>query len=147
ARFAFVVLHIGVDTFRPVQEDDPTQHPMHSEYYEVTQEVADAVSSAKAEGRRVVAVGTTSVRVLESASSDSTPSGLRAGAGFTRLFIHPGYRFKIVDALITNFHLPRSTLVMLVSALAGRERLLAAYREAVEREYRFFSFGDAMLIE
>jgi len=142
----FVVLHIGIDTFRPVQEEDPTKHPMHREYYEVSEEVAARVIGAKAEGRRVMAVGTTTVRVLESAAVEGDPPGLRVGSGWTELFIYPGYRFKIVDALVTNFHLPRSTLVMLVSALAGRDPLLRAYREAVERRYRFYSFGDAMLI-
>ncbi len=146
ARFAFVTLHIGIDTFRPIQEDDPTQHPMHREYYEVSDAVAEEVSAAKREGRRVIAVGTTSVRVLESASTDESPSRLKAGSGWTQLFIYPGYRFKMVDALVTNFHLPRSTLVMLVSALVGKDLLLSAYREAVERRYRFFSFGDAMFV-
>lgn len=142
---AFVLLHIGVDTFRPVQEDDPTTHPMHSEYYEVSEKVASQVTAAKTEGRRVIAVGTTAVRVLESAS-EADPPHLRAGGGWTKLFIYPGYRFKIVDSLITNFHLPRSTLVMLVSALAGRDTLLSAYQEAVHQRYRFFSFGDSMFI-
>ncbi len=146
AAFSFVVLHIGVDTFRPIQEEDPTRHPMHSEYYEVPAEVAARVNRAKAEGRRVIAVGTTAVRVLESAVAEGGPPCVAAGAGWTRLFIYPGYRFRIVDALITNFHLPRSTLIMLVSAFAGRERVLAAYEEAVRRRYRFFSFGDAMFI-
>jgi S-adenosylmethionine:tRNA ribosyltransferase-isomerase len=147
ARFAFVTLHIGIDTFRPVQEEDPTQHPMHREYYEVSEAVAEEVSAARREGRRVIAVGTTSVRVLESASTEESPSTLKPGTGWTQLFIYPGYRFKMVDALVTNFHLPRSTLVMLVSALAGKESLLGAYHEAVEQRYRFFSFGDAMFIQ
>lgn len=142
----FVTLHIGIDTFRPVQEEDPTKHPMHREYYEVPDAAADSVSAAKREGRRVIAVGTTSVRVLESVALEGHGAGIRAGSGWTDLFIYPGYRFKVVDALVTNFHLPRSTLVMLVSALAGREKLLRAYREAVDRRYRFYSFGDAMLI-
>jgi S-adenosylmethionine:tRNA ribosyltransferase-isomerase len=146
ARLAFVTLHIGIDTFRPVQEEDPTLHPMHREYYEVPEEVASEIASAKREGRRVIAVGTTTVRVLESAAADVAPPTVAAGSGWTDLFIYPGYRFKVVDALITNFHLPRSTLIMLVSALVGREQLLRAYAEAVERRYRFFSFGDAMLI-
>ena len=145
-QIGFVTLHIGIDTFRPVQEEDPTEHPMHREYYEVPEGVAAQVNAAKAEGRRVIAVGTTTVRVLESAGVDGEPSSLRVGSGWTELFIYPGYRFKIVDALVTNFHLPRSTLVMLVSALAGRDNLLHAYREAVEQRYRFYSFGDAMLI-
>lgn len=146
ARFAFVTLHIGIDTFRPVQEEDPTEHPMHREYYEVPEEVAEEIMAAKADGRRVIAVGTTTVRVLESVATEDVPPTVQAGSGWTELFIYPGYRFKVVDALITNFHLPRSTLVMLVSALAGRERLLEAYREAVEQQYRFYSFGDAMLV-
>ncbi len=145
-QIGFVTLHIGIDTFRPVQEEDPTQHPMHREYYEVSEEVAARVDAAKREGRRVIAVGTTTVRVLESAGVEGDPPRLRVGSGWTELFIYPGYRFKIVDALVTNFHLPRSTLVMLVSALAGRDNLLRAYREAVEQHYRFYSFGDAMLI-
>ncbi len=142
----YVLLHIGVDTFRPVQEEDPTEHPMHSEYYEVSESTARAVSEAKREGRRVIAVGTTSIRVLESVATDENPPSLRPGSGSTRLFIYPGYHFKVADAMITNFHLPRSTLIMLVSAFAGRERLLHAYEVAVRERYRFFSFGDAMLI-
>lgn len=145
-QIGFVTLHIGIDTFRPVQEEDPTQHPMHREYYEVPEEVAAQVEAAKAEGRRVIAVGTTTVRVVESAALEGDPPCLRVGSGWTELFIYPGYRFKIVDALVTNFHLPRSTLVMLVSALAGRDLLLRGYQEAVEQRYRFYSFGDAMLI-
>lgn len=146
ASFVFVTLHIGIDTFRPVQEDDPAKHPMHREYYEMPEPVAEKIVAAKRDGRRVIAVGTTSVRVLESVANGDVASLVRTGSGWTDLFIYPGYRFKVVDALITNFHLPRSTLVMMVSALAGRERLLAAYREAVEKRYRFYSFGDAMLI-
>lgn len=146
ARIAFVTLHIGIDTFRPVQEEDPTLHPMHREFYEIPEDVAEEITAARREGRRVIAVGTTTVRVLESAARDSSPAKLPAGSAWTDLFIYPGYRFKAVDALITNFHLPRSTLIMLVSALAGRERLLGAYAEAVRLRYRFFSFGDAMLI-
>jgi S-adenosylmethionine:tRNA ribosyltransferase-isomerase len=144
-----VTLHVGLDTFRPVQVDDPTQHTMHSEYYELSPAAADAINQAKREGRRVVAVGTTSVRVLETAGQQAEREGLaelQPGAGDTSIFIYPPYRFRVVDALITNFHLPRSTLLMLVSALAGRERMLAAYAEAVRERYRFFSFGDAMLI-
>lgn len=146
ARFAFVTLHIGIDTFRPVQEDDPRQHPMHREYYEVSDEAAGEMAAARREGRRVIAVGTTTVRVLESVAGEDAAEAVRPGSGWTELFIYPGYRFKVVDALITNFHLPRSTLLMLVSALAGRDLLLQAYREAVERHYRFYSFGDAMLV-
>jgi len=143
---SFVTLHIGIDTFRPVQEEDPTEHPMHREYYEVPEEAAREITMAKREGRRVIAVGTTTVRVLESAATQGNPASMVAGSGWTQLFIYPGYRFNVVDALVTNFHIPRSTLVMLVSALAGRERLLTAYREAVEQGYRFYSFGDAMLV-
>lgn len=146
ARFAFVTLHIGIDTFRPVQEADPTQHPMHREYYEVSEAVAEEVGAARREGRRVIAVGTTTVRVLESVAQEGTSAGVIAGSGWTDLFIYPGYRFKVVDALVTNFHLPRSTLIMLVSALAGQKLLAEAYREAVARGYRFYSFGDAMLV-
>jgi len=147
ASFAFVLLHIGIDTFRPIQEEDPTQHPMHREYYEVPEAAALEIRRAKAEGRRVIAVGTTTVRVLETAARNSgTEGGPAAGAGWSELFIYPGFTFKVVDALITNFHLPRSTLMMLVSALAGRERLLSAYREAMEEGYRFYSFGDGMLL-
>ena len=146
ARFAFVTLHIGIDTFRPVQEEDPTRHPMHREYYEVPEEAAREIVAARREGRRIIAVGTTTVRVLESVARDRPVEDFRATSGWTDLFIYPGYRFKAVDALVTNFHLPRSTLVMLVSALVGRELLLRSYREAVEKSYRFFSFGDAMLV-
>ncbi len=146
ARFAFVTLHIGIDTFRPVQEEDPRHHPMHREYYQVSEQAAAEITAARREGRRIIAVGTTTVRVLESAASDGGTPAIAAGRGWTDLFIYPGYRFKLVDALVTNFHLPRSTLIMLVSALAGRDPLLRAYREAVEQRYRFYSFGDAMLV-
>ncbi len=146
ARFVFVTLHIGIDTFRPVQEEDPRRHPMHREYYEVSEQAAAEIMAARREGRRIIAVGTTTVRVLESAATDGDTPAIAAGCGWTDLFIYPGYRFKLVDALVTNFHLPRSTLIMLVSALVGRDPLLRAYREAVERRYRFYSFGDAMLI-
>jgi S-adenosylmethionine:tRNA ribosyltransferase-isomerase len=146
ARFAFITLHIGIDTFRPVQEDDPRKHPMHREYYDVPESTAESVDAAKREGRRVIAVGTTTVRVLESAGSGEAGRGIRAGSGWTELFIYPGYRFRVVDCMVTNFHLPRSTLVMMVSAFAGRELLLRAYREAIESRYRFYSFGDAMLM-
>lgn len=138
-----VLLHVGLGTFRPVKAEDVSEHKMHSEFYEVTPEAAEAVNRAKAEGRRVIAVGTTSVRTLESAASDGL---LTPGSGWTDIFITPGYRFQMVDALITNFHLPGSTLIMLVSALMGRDKTLTAYREAVEQRYRFFSFGDAMFI-
>ncbi len=141
---AFVTLHVGLGTFRPVKVDDVTNHHMHSEYYEVTQETADLVNETKKQGGRVICVGTTSCRTVESAS---TPDGiLHAGSGNTEIFIYPGYQFKILDALITNFHLPESTLVMLVSALAGKEQVLGAYEEAIKERYRLFSFGDAMFI-
>lgn len=140
----FVTLHVGLGTFRPVKTENVLEHHMHSEYYEVTQEAADTVNRVKAAGGRIVCVGTTSCRTLESAADEE--GKLRAGRGNTDIFIYPGYRFKVLDALITNFHLPESTLVMLVSALAGREHVLAAYEEAIKERYRFFSFGDAMLI-
>jgi S-adenosylmethionine:tRNA ribosyltransferase-isomerase len=146
ASFTFVTLHIGIDTFRPVQEEDPRLHPMHREYYEVPESAAREIDAAKREGGRIIAVGTTAVRVLESAASAEVGPGVRAGSGWTELFIYPGYRFEVVDGMITNFHLPRSTLVMMVSAFAGRDLLLRAYREAIEARYRFYSFGDAMLI-
>lgn len=139
-----VVLHIGLDTFRPVREENIAAHRMHREEYFVPEATATAVNQAKAEGRRVIAVGTTVVRCLETVAGEG--GKVRAGAGMTDLFIYPGYRFKVVDALITNFHLPRSTLLMLVAAFAGREKILQAYREAVRLRYRFYSFGDAMLI-
>ena len=138
-----VLLHVGLGTFRPVQVDDILSHKMHSEYYRITQESADVINRAKEEGRRVIAVGTTSTRTLESAAKDGR---IIAGDGDTSIFIYPGYQFQILDGLITNFHLPKSTLVMLVSALAGREHVLHAYEEAVKERYRFFSFGDAMFI-
>ena len=139
-----VLLHVGLGTFRPVKVENIEEHEMHSEYFEVTQEAADRVNAARARGGRIVAVGTTSVRTLESAAQGGR---LVAKRGNTSIFIKPGYHFQLVDALITNFHLPGSTLIMLVSALWDRERILEAYRIAVEDEYRFFSFGDAMLIE
>ena len=139
-----VLLHVGLGTFRPVKVEDIDQHEMHSEYFEVTEDAARRVNAARARGGRVIAVGTTSVRTLESAARDGK---LTAARGDTNIFIKPGYRFQLVDALVTNFHLPGSTLIMLVSALYDRERILDAYRIAVEMEYRFFSFGDAMLIE
>lgn len=139
-----VLLHVGLGTFRPVKEDIITDHKMHGEHYEVTEQAAAAINKAKAEGRRIVAVGTTSVRTLESATDDD--GILKAGSGETHIFIYPPYKFKCVDALITNFHLPESTLVMLVAALVGREKILSLYETAVKERYRFFSFGDAMLI-
>ena len=139
-----VTLHVGLGTFRPVKEENIEDHPMHSEFCIVPEETAETVNRTHAEGGRVIAVGPTSCRTLESfAGSDGI---LRAGSGWTDIFIYPGYRFRTVDALITNFHLPESTLIMLVSALAGRENILNAYRRAVELRYRFFSFGDAMFI-
>lgn len=144
---AFVTLHVGLDTFRPVQTDDPTKHIIHTEHWEVPQSTADAVNRAKSDGRRVVAVGTTSVRVLETAAQ--TASGVDtvvAGIGSTGLFILPGYSFHVVDAMVTNFHLPRSTLLMLISAFVGREVILNAYQEAIRERYRFLSFGDGMFI-
>lgn len=143
---AFVTLHVGAGTFQPVRVDRIEQHQMHSEYAEVPQEVVDAVLACKARGNRVVAVGTTSVRSLESAVAAAGENTLAPFCGDTRIFIYPGYHFRVIDALITNFHLPESTLIMLVSAFAGYRHTLAAYREAVAQAYRFFSYGDAMFI-
>ena len=143
-KIAYVTLHVGLGTFRPVKVEDVTNHHMHSEYYEVTEETARIVNETKAAGGRIICVGTTSCRTVESASTED--GVLHAGTGNTEIFIYPGYRFKILDALITNFHLPESTLVMLVSALAGKEQVLHAYEEAITERYRFFSFGDAMFI-
>lgn len=140
----FVTLHVGLGTFRPVSEANIEDHKMHREFYTVSQEAADTVNRAKAEGRRIIAVGTTAVRTLESAGADGT---LRAGGSWTNIFIYPGYSFRFVDALVTNFHLPQSTLLMLVSALSSREIMLNTYKIAVEERYRFFSFGDAMFIK
>lgn len=146
--FAFVTLHISMDTFRPVQEEDVAAHRMYSEYCELPSSTAEAINRARAEGRRVIAVGTTSVRVLETAGArlTSDAAALRPFTGSTDLFIYPGFRFRVVDALITNFHLPRSTLLMLVAAFAGKELVDRAYRAAIDQRYRFYSFGDAMLI-
>ncbi len=141
----FVTLHVGLGTFRPVKADNIEDHEMHAEYCIIPEETAQAVTNAKREGRRVISVGTTSCRTLESRAEDD--GTLKAYAGFTNAFIYPGYKFKCVEALITNFHLPESTLIMLVSALAGRENVLNAYEVAVKEKYRFFSFGDAMIIE
>ncbi len=141
---AYVTLHVGLGTFRPVKADNILEHHMHSEHYEVTPETAELINRTKESGGRVICVGTTSCRTVESAAEES--GRVQPGCGDTEIFIYPGYRFKVLDCLITNFHLPESTLVMLVSALAGRENVLAAYREAVEERYRFFSFGDAMLV-
>lgn len=143
-RTAYVTLHVGLGTFRPVKEENVLNHHMHSEYYEVSEETASLINRTKAEGGRIVCVGTTSCRTIESAADEK--GIVRAGSGNTDIFIYPGYQFRVLDALITNFHLPESTLVMLVSALAGREHVLNAYGEAVRERYRFFSFGDAMLI-
>ena len=144
-RICYVTLHVGLGTFRPVKAEEIAEHEMHSEYCVVPSDTAETVNRTKAEGGRIICVGTTSCRTVESfAEEDGT---LKAGGRWTNIFIYPGYRFKVLDCLITNFHLPQSTLVMLVSALAGREHILSAYREAVEMRYRFFSFGDAMFIQ
>lgn len=139
----FVTLHVGLGTFRPVSEANIEDHKMHKEFYTVSQAAADAINRAKAEGRRIIAVGTTAVRTLESAGADGT---MKAGGNWTNIFIYPGYKFRFVDELVTNFHLPQSTLLMLVSTLSTREIMLATYKKAVEEKYRFFSFGDAMFI-
>jgi S-adenosylmethionine:tRNA ribosyltransferase-isomerase len=146
-KFAFVVLHVGLDTFAPVNEDDPQEHEIHTEWCQLSLETASLIRQTKAAGRRVIAVGTTSVRTLESAGRESQVEKVVAPfEGPTDLFILPGYQFQVVDAMITNFHLPRSTLVMLVSAFAGREQIISAYETAKQERYRFYSFGDAMLI-
>lgn len=142
--FVEVLLHVGLGTFRPVKADDVANHHMHSEYYAVSKQAADAINKAKDEGRRIICVGTTSVRTLESAADEN--GRLTECSGNTEIFIYPPYKFKVVDSLITNFHLPESTLIMLVSALCNREEILDVYKTAVEQRYRFFSFGDAMLI-
>ena len=143
-RFAPVTLHVGLGTFRPVKVEDVTEHHMHSEFYTITEETARIINETKAAGGRVICVGTTSCRTIETAAAED--GTLTAKSGWTDIFIYPGYRFKVMDALITNFHLPQSTLLMLVSAFADRETVLAAYAEAVRERYRFFSFGDAMFI-
>jgi len=143
-KLAKVTLHVGLGTFRPVKVSDVRQHHMHSEFFQVSKEAADIINSTRANGKRVICVGTTSTRTVESASDNK--GYLKETSGWTDIFIYPGYKFKVSDALITNFHLPESTLVMLVSALAGREKVLHAYEEAVKEKYRFFSFGDAMFI-
>ncbi len=142
----FVTLHVGVDTFRPVREDDPLQHAIYREYGVLTQEVASQLSRAKMEGRRVICVGTTTVRIVEQAAQASSRLQLQPFDGWVSLFILPGYRFRMVDALITNFHLPKSTLLMLVTAFAGKDFIRRAYQEAITLRYRFYSFGDAMLV-
>ncbi len=145
ANLAFVTLHVGLGTFRPVKAEKVTEHLMHEEFYHLTQETADMINETKKNGGRVICVGTTSTRVIESISDKN---GLvKPASGYTSIFIYPGYKFKCLDCLITNFHLPKSTLIMLVSALAGKEHVLAAYEEAVREKYRFFSFGDAMFIQ
>ena len=143
-KLGFVTLHVGLGTFRPVQVETIENHEMHEEFYSIPQATADLIRETKERGRRVIAVGTTSIRTLEAAAVDK--KSVAVGSDSTKIFIYPGYEFKIVDALITNFHLPKSTLLMLVSAFAGRDFILQAYREAVEKRYRFFSFGDAMFI-
>ncbi|SCY20387.1 tRNA preQ1(34) S-adenosylmethionine ribosyltransferase-isomerase QueA [Butyrivibrio sp. INlla14] len=140
---AFVTLHVGLGTFRPVKVTNVKEHHMHTEWYQVTQEAADKIMKAKESGHRVICVGTTSCRTIESAASED--GTIKASSGDTSIFIYPGYKFKLMDGLITNFHLPESTLVMLVSAFAGREHVLGAYEEAIKEKYRFFSFGDACL--
>lgn len=142
---AKVTLHVGLGTFRPVKVDDILEHHMHSEFYRIEQSEADKINRAKETGHRVICVGTTSCRTIESAADEN--GKLRECSGWTEIFIYPGYQFKVLDCLLTNFHLPESTLIMLVSALAGREHVLAAYEEAVKERYRFFSFGDAMFIQ
>ena len=143
-RIAYVTLHVGLGTFRPVKEDDILDHHMHSEWYEITPEAADIINSTKENGKRVICVGTTSTRTVESAADEN--GYVHSGSADTQIFIYPGVKFKVLDCLITNFHLPESTLIMLVSALAGRENVLNAYNTAVREQYRFFSFGDAMFI-
>ena len=143
-KIAHVTLHVGLGTFRPVKVEDVTNHHMHSEFYVVEEDQAELINETKKNGGRVISVGTTSCRTLESATGED--GILRAGSGWTEIFIYPGYKFKMIDGLITNFHLPESTLLMLVSALAGKEKIMTAYEKAVEERYRFFSFGDAMII-
>lgn len=143
-KIAYVTLHVGLGTFRPVKVDNVLEHHMHSEYYEITKEAADTINAAKKAGNKVICVGTTSCRTIESAADEN--GHLEPKCDNTEIFIYPGYRFKVLDELITNFHLPESTLVMLVSALAGKENVLSAYEEAIKERYRFFSFGDAMFI-
>ena len=146
---AWVTLHVGLDTFRPVRGEDIAEHKIHTEWYELPEETANLINAARRDNRRIIAVGTTTVRTLEQVGRDAHREGvaaITAATGYADLFIVPGHQYRLVDAMLTNFHLPRSTLLMLVSAFAGRERILAAYEEAVRREYRFYSFGDAMLI-
>lgn len=143
---AYVTLHVGLGTFRPVKEENILDHKMHVEHYSIPQETVDKIKECKARGGRVISVGTTSCRTLESAASLAKEGELKAGSADTGIFIYPGYEFKVIDGLITNFHLPESTLIMLVSAFLGRERTLSAYEEAIKERYRFFSFGDSMII-
>jgi len=143
-KIAYVTLHVGLGTFRPVKVENVLEHAMHSEFYSIEEEDAKIINAVKEKGGKIIAVGTTSTRTLESNAEED--GMIKAGSGWTNIFIYPGYRFKCIDTLITNFHLPESTLIMLVSALAGKENVLAAYKEAVKEEYRFFSFGDAMFI-
>ena len=143
AELLFVTLHVGIGTFRPVSEENIEDHEMHKEWYTVSEETAEKINKAKEEGRRIIAVGTTSVRTLESAGQSGK---LKSGSNWTQLYIYPGYQWKMVDAIVTNFHLPESTLIMMMASFAGREHILAAYEEAVRQKYRFFSFGDAMFI-
>lgn len=145
-RIAYVTLHVGLGTFRPMSSDTIEEHVMHSEYYEVSAETARTINETKQQGGRILAVGTTSARTLETVAGRFAGKAIEPCSGWTDIFIYPGYEFKLVNSLLTNFHLPKSTLVMLVSALAGREHIMAAYQEAIEQEYRFFSFGDAMFI-
>ena len=142
---ARVTLHVGLGTFRPVKVENVLEHQMHSEYYNVTETAAKMINDTKKNGGRIIAVGTTSTRTLESVADEN--GIIHPGCGNTEIFIYPGYKFKAIDCLITNFHLPESTLLMLVSALAGKEHIMAAYKEAVKERYRFFSFGDAMFIQ
>ena len=143
AEICFVTLHVGLGTFRPVNEENIEDHEMHKEWYVISEQTADAINKAKKEGRRIIAVGTTSVRTLESAGQSGK---LKAGANWTNLYIYPGYSWKIVDAIITNFHLPESTLLMMMASFVGTDKILNAYKEAVAKKYRFFSFGDAMFL-
>ena len=144
-KLAYLTLNVGLGTFRPVSEDDPTNHKMHSEFYTISQETADIINDAKDKGNRVIAVGTTSIRTLESVYQKNNK--VCEDSGWTDIFIYPGFEFKVVDAIITNFHLPKSTLIMLIAAFTSREIILNAYNEAVNKEYRFFSFGDCMFIK
>jgi S-adenosylmethionine:tRNA ribosyltransferase-isomerase len=145
-RDCFVTLHVGLDTFQPVREENPLEHRIHQEYGILSQETASELSRAKVEGRKIICVGTTSVRLVEAVAQANSPDSLNSFAGWVDLFILPGYRFRVVDAMITNFHLPRTTLMMLVSAFAGKDFILQAYQEAMNQKYRFYSFGDAMVI-